>query len=183
MRSVQNWHPSPGMFRQKFGTVLPEGDRGAVAPFQVIRRQRKIPDVLGVPETPVGRGIHPPRGGGFDVLQHPPRDAHAVDRFPTLVRPIEIGAPLPLLQALQTIERDMGRTAKSTNGTYADRIIDIDILLYDNCVIDTPQLTIPHPLMHQRLFVLEPLCEIAPKRLHPILGKSIAQLLKNIKES
>ena len=54
--------------------------------------------------------------------------------------------------------------------------IDIDILLYGNVVIDTPRLTIPHPLMHLRDFVLEPLAEIAPEAIHPALGKSIHQL-------
>ncbi len=68
--------------------------------------------------------------------------------------------PFELLAATQAIERQMGRTEKSAGGVYHDRIIDIDILLYDDLTIDTPQLKIPHPLMHQRDFVMIPLREI-----------------------
>jgi len=71
-------------------------------------------------------------------------------------------APMPLLAATQQIERDMGRTEKSANGQYRDRIIDIDILLYDHLRLSSPTLTIPHPLMWQRDFVLTPLKEICP---------------------
>ncbi len=69
-------------------------------------------------------------------------------------------SPLALLKATQAIERDMGRVQKSHNGVYHDRIIDIDILLYDDLRIDYPNLKIPHPLMHQRDFVMIPLREI-----------------------
>ena len=69
-------------------------------------------------------------------------------------------SPIDLLHATQQIERDLGRTHKSEKGQYHDRIIDIDILLYDDLHIQTPELTIPHPLMQQRDFVLIPLKEI-----------------------
>lgn len=68
--------------------------------------------------------------------------------------------PRALLEATQAIERDMGRTAKSVNGQYHDRTIDIDILLYDNIKVDEPDLKIPHPLMNERDFVMKPLKEI-----------------------
>ncbi len=68
--------------------------------------------------------------------------------------------PFEVLTKTQEIEREMGRTMKSTNGEYHDRIIDIDILLYDDLHINTPQLTIPHSLMEQRDFVMIPLKEI-----------------------
>ena len=68
--------------------------------------------------------------------------------------------PFEVLTKTQEIERELGRTLKSTNGEYHDRIIDIDILLYDDLHINTPQLTIPHPLMEQRDFVMIPLREI-----------------------
>ena len=69
-------------------------------------------------------------------------------------------SPLELLDETQQIERDLGRQQKSINGQYHDRIIDIDILLYDDLHIATPELTIPHPHMHERDFVLIPLKEI-----------------------
>ena len=69
-------------------------------------------------------------------------------------------SPLELLDETQQIERDLGRRQKSVNGQYHDRIIDIDILLYDDLHISTPRLTIPHPHMHERDFVLIPLKEI-----------------------
>ncbi|MBR2630779.1 MAG: 2-amino-4-hydroxy-6-hydroxymethyldihydropteridine diphosphokinase [Bacteroidaceae bacterium] len=69
-------------------------------------------------------------------------------------------SPLELLEETQQIERDLGRQQKSVNGQYHDRIIDIDILLYDDLHISTPRLTIPHPHMHERDFVLIPLKEI-----------------------
>lgn len=71
--------------------------------------------------------------------------------------------PLALLDATQQIERDLGRTQKSVDGNYHDRIIDIDILLYDDLRIKTKRLTIPHPLMYERDFVLIPLREILPQ--------------------
>ena len=71
--------------------------------------------------------------------------------------------PFEVLERTQKIEREMGRTVKSTNGEYHDRIIDIDILLYDDLHVNTPELTIPHPLMEQRDFVMIPLREILPK--------------------
>lgn len=69
-------------------------------------------------------------------------------------------SPLAVLEETQRIERDMGRTQKSVNGMYHDRIIDIDILLYDDLHMDTPRLTIPHPHMYERDFVLIPLKEV-----------------------
>ena len=87
-------------------------------------------------------------------------------------------APEEILKATQEIERRLGRTKKSIDGCYSDRPIDIDILLYGSRVIESEQLTIPHPLLHKRLFVLQPLAQIAPGLIHPILGKSIARLLK-----
>lgn len=69
-------------------------------------------------------------------------------------------APRQVLEATQKIEREMGRVGKSHDGVYHDRIIDIDILLYDDLHIDEPDLKIPHPLMREREFVMKPLREI-----------------------
>lgn len=73
--------------------------------------------------------------------------------------------PLSLLFTLQQIEKDVGRIRKSSSMNYEDRIIDIDILLYDQVKINTFELTIPHPLMWERPFVLKPLTEIYPELL------------------
>ena len=91
-------------------------------------------------------------------------------------------APMQLLDMTESIERELGRTQKSNNGHYRDRIIDIDILLYGDNIIVNDRLTIPHPLMHKRDFVLEPLAEIAPETQHPVLHKSIKQLMEENKE-
>ncbi|RHJ90137.1 2-amino-4-hydroxy-6-hydroxymethyldihydropteridine diphosphokinase [Parabacteroides bouchesdurhonensis] len=84
-------------------------------------------------------------------------------------------SPLELLDATRLIEIEMGRIEKS-NGAYHDRIIDIDILMYDDLIMQTPRLTIPHPLMHKRPFVMTPLMEIAPDVVHPVFHKTIAEL-------
>ncbi len=89
--------------------------------------------------------------------------------------------PEELLSTTQHIERTLGRTHKSVDGQYSDRLIDIDILLYDDVVMHTPSLALPHPLMHRRLFVLEPLSEIAPTTIHPLLQKEIATLCNELK--
>lgn len=91
--------------------------------------------------------------------------------------------PRELLEATQQIERLMGRNHKSVDGQYEDRLIDIDILFYDALVMESSVLTIPHPLLHHRLFVLRPLAEIAPALCHPVLGKDIRELLDALLES
>ncbi|MDY4409541.1 MAG: 2-amino-4-hydroxy-6-hydroxymethyldihydropteridine diphosphokinase [Prevotella sp.] len=70
--------------------------------------------------------------------------------------------PRQVLRVAQAIEKELGRTGKTVDGDYCDRVIDIDILLYDDVHIDEPDLKIPHPLMHQRDFVMTPLKEILP---------------------
>ena len=90
-------------------------------------------------------------------------------------------SPDELLNQTQHIEREMGRTEKSVNGNYHDRIIDIDILLYNDSVIDMPTLKIPHPLMHKRLFVMEPLAEIAPNFVHPTIHHTLYYIYNELK--
>ena len=88
--------------------------------------------------------------------------------------------PTELLAATQEVERALGRTTKSIGSAYSDRPIDIDILLYGDETITSEELTVPHPLMHKRLFVLQPLAAIAPHAVHPTLKKSIIELLREI---
>lgn len=83
--------------------------------------------------------------------------------------------PLDILSVTQGIELSMGRTEKS-NGEYHDRMIDIDILMYDDWVMNMPLFTLPHPLMHKRSFVLGPLSEIAHTLVHPVLKRTIGEL-------
>jgi 2-amino-4-hydroxy-6-hydroxymethyldihydropteridine diphosphokinase len=84
--------------------------------------------------------------------------------------------PLALLRGLLAIEHDMGRD-RSGIPQKGPRIIDLDLLLFGDAILATPELTLPHLAMHERAFVLEPLAEIAPTMLHPILHRSIAELL------
>ena len=91
--------------------------------------------------------------------------------------------PDNLLLATQAIERELGREQKSVNGIYHDRPIDIDILLIDDLQIDTPSLTVPHPRMLDRLFVLQPLAQIAPTLTVPGTNCQISQLLARRQEA
>ena len=77
--------------------------------------------------------------------------------------------PLEMLKIVQKIERDLGSEAhRNDDGSYCDRIVDIDIIAVDDLVINTPELTIPHPRMHLREFVLRPMQELAPDWKHPL---------------
>jgi 2-amino-4-hydroxy-6-hydroxymethyldihydropteridine diphosphokinase len=87
--------------------------------------------------------------------------------------------PKILLQRLLLIEEKMGRKRLDVNN-YQDRIIDLDILLYANLVINDAEIKIPHPKMHERKFMLEPLLEISKGLIHPILNKNVAELLNQL---
>ena len=84
-------------------------------------------------------------------------------------------APVELFHALKRIEHAMGRPAQDER--WGPRVIDLDILLYDDATISTPELTIPHPEMHHRRFVLAPLAQIAPDAVHPSLHQTAGALL------
>ncbi len=86
--------------------------------------------------------------------------------------------PADLLALVKGIEKKLGRTGKSG----APRPIDIDILLYGEQIIETTELTIPHPRMAERAFVLEPLAEITPEILHPVSGRTAKEMLQDLKE-
>ncbi len=103
------------------------------------------------------------------VASYPqPEFINAVAELKTVLTPQE------LLVIFQQLEKDAGRLSKGTNDP---RTLDIDILLYNDQIICTDDLMIPHPMMHERYFVLKPLAEIAPQVIHPLLHTSIDDLL------
>lgn len=88
--------------------------------------------------------------------------------------------PVVVLEAMLEIERLMGRKRQVR---WESRVIDLDLLLVDDTVIDVPSLTLPHPRLHERRFVLEPLSEIAARLLHPLLGCTIQALKESMKDA
>jgi len=90
-------------------------------------------------------------------------------------------SPVRLLEITQQIEKETGRSQKSVEGKYEDRIIDIDLLIYGEEILNTSELTIPHPLMTERLFVMEPLAEIAPGLVHPVLKIPMKEIFIQLK--
>ncbi len=91
--------------------------------------------------------------------------------------------PEEVLKTVQVIERELGsKDHRKSDGSYVDRLIDIDLLDYDGQILDTYALVLPHPYMHKRSFVMKPLVEIAPQWIHPMLGKTAVEILTGLKE-
>ncbi len=85
--------------------------------------------------------------------------------------------PEVLVAVLKNIENKIGRTETVKWGP---RVIDLDILFYDELILKTPALEIPHPLLHEREFVLKPLCDIAPDKKHPVIGKTVKEMAASL---
>ncbi|MEI6141635.1 MAG: 2-amino-4-hydroxy-6-hydroxymethyldihydropteridine diphosphokinase [Mariniphaga sp.] len=88
--------------------------------------------------------------------------------------------PLDILDITQSIEKSMGRI--KTTDIYESRTMDIDLLFYDGLLLDTPRLTLPHPKIAERKFVLVPMNEIVPEKRHPQTGQTIGEMLKVCKD-
>jgi 2-amino-4-hydroxy-6-hydroxymethyldihydropteridine diphosphokinase len=89
-------------------------------------------------------------------------------------------SPLALLDRLQAVQREAGRTADGPR--FGPRVLDLDLLMYDRLVLENPRLSLPHPRMHDRRFVLKPLCDIDPFLVHPLIGKDVQSLLAELDE-
>jgi len=85
--------------------------------------------------------------------------------------------PEPLLKYLKQLEVELGR---EQNFRWGPRLIDLDILFYDDLVLDSPPLVIPHPRLHERAFVLVPLADVAPDLIHPVFQRSVSDLLAEV---
>ena len=88
--------------------------------------------------------------------------------------------PLALLEQLADIQQHLGRKKDAVR--FGPRVLDLDILLFDDRVIQSPRLEIPHPRMHKRAFVLQPICDIDPAIVHPVLGMTVSDLLNRIED-
>jgi 2-amino-4-hydroxy-6-hydroxymethyldihydropteridine diphosphokinase len=111
------------------------------------------------------------------VYETEPWGFQSMDEFLNMVVKVETKlTPSGLLGRILMIESLLGRVRGEKQ--YSSRVIDIDILLYEDLVIDELSLKIPHPLLHKRRFVLVPLSELAPEIIHPVLNKSVCTLLE-----
>lgn len=110
-----------------------------------------------------------------------PVDYKDQDWFVNLVVKIETTLdPFQLLKTLESIERSAGRDRDTIR--FGPRILDMDIIFYDDLVLKTSLLVIPHPRMHKRCFVLKPICDINPTFIHPVYKKDVRHLLDNLGE-
>ncbi len=117
------------------------------------------------------------------VYETEPQDMVSDNRFLNMVICGKTSlSPNELLDFICAIETKMGRT-RTDKSKYLDRIIDIDILFFNDIVVEDLNLTIPHKRLHERLFVLAPMAEIAPSFLHPVFGKKIDVLRRNIESN
>ena len=136
------------------------------------KKERNLSDAIGMLSSQVGRVV-----SQSVFYKSKPWGFESDNEFLNAVVLVETGLlPFDLLATTQQVERELGRTAKSVNG-YSDRIIDIDILLYDDMVLDEPTLKIPHPLILERDFVLVPLVEIAPDLVNPLTGIKYSEII------
>ncbi len=111
------------------------------------------------------------------IYETEPWGFRSEDHFFNMVIQIKTNLkPVDLLKLLLKIEIQMGRVRGAEK--YSSRIIDIDILLYENEIINKPYLKVPHPMIQERKFVLVPLCDIAPEMIHPVLNKTFKILLE-----
>lgn len=111
------------------------------------------------------------------IYETEPWGFESENKFLNLVVKVETELKPPaLLGKIHVIENQLGRIRSGTQ--YSSRIVDIDILFYNNAIIERKNLQIPHPRVSERRFVLVPLCEIEPDGVHPVLGKSFSNLLK-----
>ena len=108
-----------------------------------------------------------------------PVDYTDQDWFVNVAAKIETGLePLDLLRELKVIEKAVGRRKNAIR--FGPRVLDLDIILYDDVVMESNGLCIPHPRMHQRRFVLQPICDMDPEAVHPVFNAKMRDLLENL---
>ncbi len=133
-------------------------------------RERMLGEALRLLESP---GLHVARVS--PVYETEPQDLKNQPWFLNLVAEVQTGLfPMQLLTRVRKIERELGRKRTVDKGP---RSIDIDILLYGESVIDSHDLVVPHPRMTERRFVLQPLADLAPDLRHPVLRRTVKELL------